>query len=316
MPECSAARRFAPNEIAERKWHQQQRFSGETRERLHVHDLADKAVGGEGKSEREADPRQLARLERQIGDAQGGERYGRPLQAIQPLREHDDRHQYIHQRRDEVTQTRINNVTVCDCPNVHDPVDADEGCGPHQTHEDAAIDQSCANLSQLPAQRHRAQHQSKRPNDAMRNDLHRRHIVQGHEIKREKPPKDERGERRDISPAGVSHRYARRSAVTLATKILARRSRPSRSAASKRASSGLSISSTPNNASRTMSGMTISERDAASQAMWPGNWSTSGTTMVMRCRAALPQTPVPSAMRTQAGLPWNGPTTRSAFLRK
>jgi len=51
------------------------------------------------------------------------------------------------------------------------------------------------------------------------------------------------------------------------------------------------------------SGTTSSERDAASQAMWPGNSSTSGTTIAVPRAAAVPHTPLPQAIRTQAGLP-------------
>jgi hypothetical protein len=64
------------------------------------------------------------------------------------------------------------------------------------------------------------------------------------------------------------------------------------------------------------SGTTSSERDAESQAMCPGNCSTSGTSCVRRVLAAVPHTPRPSAMRTQAGWPWNGPTTSSVPSKK
>jgi len=64
------------------------------------------------------------------------------------------------------------------------------------------------------------------------------------------------------------------------------------------------------------SGTTISAREAASQVMCPGNFCTSGTTSVRRCTAAAPHTPWPSPMRTQAGLPWNGPSTSSLARRK
>ena len=52
-----------------------------------------------------------------------------------------------------------------------------------------------------------------------------------------------------------------------------------------------------------ISGKTSSERDAASQAIWPGKASTSGTTSAVPRAAAVPQTPLPQAIRTQAGLP-------------
>ena len=65
-----------------------------------------------------------------------------------------------------------------------------------------------------------------------------------------------------------------------------------------------------------INGTTISERDAASQAMCPGNSSTSRTTMVRLSAAAVPHTPFPKAMRTQAGFPWKGPTTNSPPFRK
>ena len=62
------------------------------------------------------------------------------------------------------------------------------------------------------------------------------------------------------------------------------------------------------------SGTTISEFDAESQAMWPGKACTSSTSTVSRRAAAVPHTPLPMAMRTQAGLPWNGPEHQLATL--
>jgi hypothetical protein len=53
-------------------------------------------------------------------------------------------------------------------------------------------------------------------------------------------------------------------------------------------------------------------REAASQAMWPGKALTSSTRIELPRSTAVPQTPSPTAMRTQAGLPWNGPTTSSS----
>ncbi len=73
------------------------------------------------------------------------------------------------------------------------------------------------------------------------------------------------------------------------------------------ASSGLSRSSTPSSSSPCSNGTTISERDAESQAMWPGNSCTSGTMTVARLCAAVPHTPRPSAMRTHATLALKGP---------
>ncbi len=61
---------------------------------------------------------------------------------------------------------------------------------------------------------------------------------------------------------------------------------------------------------------TSSERLAESQAMWPGNASTSSTRWVVRVLAAAPHTPLDSGMRTQAGWPWNGPTTSSVPSKK
>ena len=39
-----------------------------------------------------------------------------------------------------------------------------------------------------------------------------------------------------------------------------------------------------------ISGTTISDLDRLVQAIWPGNWSTSGTSWVLRSRAAAPHT--------------------------
>ena len=78
---------------------------------------------------------------------------------------------------------------------------------------------------------------------------------------------------------------------------------PARSASSKRAGSGLSRSSTPTTSPALTSGTTSSEREFGSQAIWPGNSCTSGTITVAPRAAAVPHTPFPHGMRTQAGLP-------------
>jgi hypothetical protein len=54
-------------------------------------------------------------------------------------------------------------------------------------------------------------------------------------------------------------------------------------------------------------GTTISEALAASQAMCPGNSSTSATNWVVFVVTAVPQTPLPNLMVWQATLPWKGP---------
>ncbi len=89
-------------------------------------------------------------------------------------------------------------------------------------------------------------------------------------------------------------------------------SRPADPRASKRANFGLSTSSTPMQLVRRASAARRSPNSTPqSHAMWPANSCTFGTTTVARRAAAVPHTPLPSAMRTHAGLPWNGPTTSS-----
>src|SRR5690606_1542378 len=88
-------------------------------------------------------------------------------------------------------------------------------------------------------------------------------------------------------------------------------SSPLWSSTSNRAGTGLSRSNTPTSAPSWCRGTTTSERDAASQAMWSATALTSSTRWVSPLRAAAPQTPRSSGMRTQAGWPWNGPTTSS-----
>ncbi len=80
---------------------------------------------------------------------------------------------------------------------------------------------------------------------------------------------------------------------------------------SKWRSCGLSMSSTPTTVPSTTIGTTISESERESQAMCPSNSLTSGTTCETLVAAAAPHTPRPTAMRTHAGLPWNGPSTSS-----
>lgn len=57
-------------------------------------------------------------------------------------------------------------------------------------------------------------------------------------------------------------------------------------------------------------GTTISLLLLASQAMCPGNSSTSGTTTVSRFSAAAPHTPRPNRISWHAGRPWKGPSQR------
>ena len=71
----------------------------------------------------------------------------------------------------------------------------------------------------------------------------------------------------------------------------------------KRSGSGLSISSTPAIFPSLKNGTTISDLDAGSQAMCPGNLSTSGTTTVCSLMNAVPQTPFPFGILMQALFP-------------
>jgi len=102
----------------------------------------------------------------------------------------------------------------------------------------------------------------------------------------------------------------------VASKILTSSSSPAASSSSNRADEGLSRSSTPRNSSFLINGTTISEFEALSQAMCPGKSFTFGTIVVAHFAAAVPHTPWPIRMRTQAGLPWNGPSTSSVPWRK
>src|SRR5262249_41888507 len=52
-----------------------------------------------------------------------------------------------------------------------------------------------------------------------------------------------------------------------------------------------------------INGTTSSEREAGSQAICPGKWCASGTSTTSARAAAVPHTPCPTGMRTQAGLP-------------
>lgn len=54
-------------------------------------------------------------------------------------------------------------------------------------------------------------------------------------------------------------------------------------------------------------GTTISLLLSPSQAMWPGNLSTSATSCVFCVAAAAPQTPRPNSIVWQATFPWKGP---------
>src|SRR5690606_32163666 len=97
--------------------------------------------------------------------------------------------------------------------------------------------------------------------------------------------------------ADVAHleRYGAHASVSMYTRAIS--SSPLWSSTPKRAGTGLSRSNTPTRAPSApgmYSGTTSSERDAASQAIWPGNASTSSTRWVWRELAAAPQTPRPS----------------------
>jgi hypothetical protein len=50
--------------------------------------------------------------------------------------------------------------------------------------------------------------------------------------------------------------------------------------------------------------------------MCPGNACTSGTSWLRASATAVPQTPRPTGMRTQAGLPWNGPEHQLLALQE
>ena len=72
--------------------------------------------------------------------------------------------------------------------------------------------------------------------------------------------------------SALSHEISHQSSVS---RICTNSSRPARSSSVKRPTRGLSMSRTPTIRSPAWMGTTISELDAPSQAMWPGNWWTS-----------------------------------------
>src|SRR2546423_9693296 len=80
-------------------------------------------------------------------------------------------------------------------------------------------------------------------------------------------------------------------------------SSPAASSSSNRDGSGLSRSRTPISFEPFINGTTISEFDALSQAMCPGNSCTFGTIIVSHFAAAVPQTPSLIRIRTHAGFP-------------
>ena len=65
-----------------------------------------------------------------------------------------------------------------------------------------------------------------------------------------------------------------------------------------------------------MSGTTISEREAVSQAICPGNACTSATSSVWRRAAEVPQTPWPKRDAHAGGLALEGPDDQFARLQK
>ena len=66
---------------------------------------------------------------------------------------------------------------------------------------------------------------------------------------------------------------------------------------------GLSISITPMTSPSLCSGTTVSDTESVSQAMCPGKAWTSGTTRTSSFFYAVPQTPRPFSIRTQAAFP-------------
>ena len=90
---------------------------------------------------------------------------------------------------------------------------------------------------------------------------------------------------------------------TSTSKIPTNASRSAWSSSVKRPVCGLSISKTPMTFPSVRMGTTISELDALSQAMCPGNWWTSLTSCVLPSATAVPHTPRPTGISMQAGLP-------------
>src|SRR6218665_2861360 len=72
------------------------------------------------------------------------------------------------------------------------------------------------------------------------------------------------------------------------------------SVSSNAASFKLSASSTATTSSFLNNGITISDFDRLLQAMWPGNFSTSGTIKDTACAQLVPHTPLLFLMRVQA----------------
>ena len=313
----AAAVQPAPQQVARRERHEQQRLGGEPRQRLDADDLAHEAVEGKAQRERTGDPRRTSGEHGEIEDAERREPDREPLHAVQPLAQHQHPEHDVHERVDVIAETGVDDVPVGHAPHVHQPVAADEQRAQHQPRQQRGAREDAGEAAELAAQQHPREDEQARPGDAVRDDLQRRHLAQRMQVDREHSP-DGEGRRAGSQSA---RRQARPScagygASLAATNTAASASRPAASAPSKRPRRGLSMSSTPSSVPPRSSGTTISEREAASQAMCPGNSCTSATTSVRRSAAAVPHTPRPSAMRTHAGLPWNGPTTSSPYLRK
>jgi serine/threonine-protein kinase len=108
-----------------------------------------------------------------------------------------------------------------------------------------------------------------------------------------------------IAKLAANHRTSSPNAC--ATSASTRRASPSE----KPDGSGESRSSTAITLFRAITGTTSSDRVASSQAICPGNACTSGTSCVVRMRAAAPHTPRSKVMRRQPMPPWYGPTVSS-----
>ena len=159
------------DEVGKRGDRQHRRLDRETLDRWRVCEFLDQAIATEAGGQRQSDPWQPAVAQRDDDDGDDTQRDRNPLNAAQVFLEHDDAERDAHERSDEVTERRLEDVAGVDRPDVDAPVDADQQGGEREQADSSPIAAQREHESPPPADGEDARDEHQRPQHAVGQDL-------------------------------------------------------------------------------------------------------------------------------------------------
>ena len=107
--------------------------------------------------------------------------------------QHQHAEHHVHQRTDEVAETRLQHTAVGNAPDVAEPIGGNQYRREQQAAENGAVGEQFAEAAELTAHAQPDQHQHTGPGDPMGYHLEGVDVIQGLQVQREAAPDDERG---------------------------------------------------------------------------------------------------------------------------